>query len=278
MKEKVLIVEDERDVAKLLSMILENEGYQCFHVNSGEELFAFLENETIDIIILDIILPGMDGYEVCRRLKTRRETNMIPIIVLTAKVFAEDIQHGLRVGADRYVTKPFEQDALLADIRDQLEKRDKKVQEGVNGEIYINILSDLKYLEELNEMTNMFFQNTELCEKDINDIKYVLAEIGKNAIEWGNRNRKELPVHIRYITDHEKLTIQIRDEGSGFNFDHYLDFSYNPSGEYEKRKKENKRSGGLGIMLAKVYMDEISYNEKGNEVTMVKYYDSGTGE
>jgi DNA-binding response OmpR family regulator len=272
MNQKILIVEDEKDVVRLLRMILTDRGYQCFDVPTGEKVFDFLDNQTVDVILLDIILPGMNGYEVCRRLKTHRQTNMIPVIMLTAKAFHEDVVHGLSVGADKYITKPFEQNNLLTEIEKQVQKKKELRESGILGEIEFHIQSDLKYLEQLNEMTTLLFKYTPLTEKDITDIHFVLLELGKNAIEWGNKNQKELPVHIQYITDREKFTIHIRDHGSGFNFQRYLDSTYCLAGEYKIREKEKKRSGGLGIMLARVYMDEIQYNEKGNEVTLIKCF------
>lgn len=272
MSDRILIVEDERDVVKLLRMILEEAGYQVFDVSTGEEVFDFLDRQAVDAILLDIILPGIDGYEVCRNLKTRRQTNMIPIIMLTARAFHEDVERGLSVGADKYITKPFDHDILLSEIRSQLERKRNRQEQGVTGEIDFHIPSDLKYLEQLNEMMTILFRATPFSEKDIADIHYVFLEMGKNAVEWGNRNRKELPIHIQYTFNKEKWIVQIRDQGSGFNFQRYLDSSYDPTGESKDRKKDGKRSGGLGIMLAKVYMDEIQYNEAGNEVTLVKYF------
>ncbi len=272
MSDRILIVEDEKDVVRLLRMILEESGYEVFSVSTGEEVFDFLDNQAVDILLLDIILPGMDGYEVCRRLKTRRQTNMIPIIMLTARAFHEDVERGLSVGADKYITKPFDHDVLLGEIRGQLEHKRSLQDKGVTGEIDFHIPSDLKYLEQLNSMMAGLFRSTPFSEKDIADIHYVLLEMGKNAIEWGNRNRKELPIHIQYTFDKEKWVVHIRDHGSGFDFHRYLDGSYDPTGEYKDRRKEGKRSGGLGIMLAKVYLDEIIYNEAGNEVTLVKRF------
>jgi DNA-binding response OmpR family regulator len=272
MNERILIVEDEKDVVKLLKMVLENAGYHCYDVANGDAVFNFLDNQAVDVVILDIILPGIDGYEVCRRLKTRRQTNMIPIIMLTARAFPEDIIMGLSVGADKYLTKPFDHDILLEEIDKQIQLKQALLKKGVTGDIEFHILSDQRYLEQLNDMATMLFAHTPLTEKDITDIRYVLAEMGKNAIEWGNKNRKELPIRVHYRTDRSKLTIQIKDQGSGFNFQRYLDSSYNPSGEYSEREATGKRSGGLGIMLARVYMDEIEYNDSGNEVSLIRYF------
>lgn len=278
MKASVLVVEDERDVAGLLRMILEDADYEVLEVDSGEKVFDFLDNRSVDVILLDIILPGINGYEVCQRLKTRRQTNMIPVIMLTARAFHEDIIKGLSVGADKYIAKPFEQTNLLQEIELQVERKKQQVQEGITGDVIFHIQSDVKHLDQLNEMTTLLFKYTPFTEKDITDIRYVLMEMGKNAIEWGSRNRKELPITIQYTTDNEKLTILIRDHGSGFDFQRYLDSSYDPTGEYKVREKKGKRSGGLGIMLAKVFMDEIQYNEAGNEVSLMKRFPPQAGE
>ena len=272
MNERILIVEDEKDVVKLLQMILEEKGYKVFDVSCGEKVTDFLNNHPIDIILLDVILSGMNGYDVCRRLKTKRQTNMIPIIMLTAKAFREDMIRGLSVGADKYITKPFEHDTLCREIENQILKKKYSQKKGVSGEVVFYVQSDLKYLEEFNEMTCVLFEHTSASEKDIENIRHVLSVIGKNAVEWESKNKKNLPIRIRYTVDKEKIIINIYDQGTGFNFKRHLDPYYGNSGEHKERETKGKRPGGLGVMPATVYMDEMRYNKTENEVTIIKHF------
>lgn len=112
----VLVVDDEKDVVEVVSHFLEQEGYNVHQAFDGEEA---LDKATpdIDIIVLDIMLPGVDGYEVCKQLRSRVETETIPIIFLSAKTEEEDQIEGLMLGADDYLTKPVSPQVLVAHVK-----------------------------------------------------------------------------------------------------------------------------------------------------------------
>lgn len=115
-KEKILIVDDEQDLVKLIRYHLEKEGYKITAAYNGEDALFLARKERPELIILDLMLPGIDGLEVCKRLKTSQELASIAIVMLTAKGEKEDITVGLRLGADDYVTKPFSPKELIARI------------------------------------------------------------------------------------------------------------------------------------------------------------------
>ena len=114
MKYNILITEDEREIAELIKLYLENENYRVFCAEDGKEALEFLEQESIDMAILDIMMPGMDGYELTKQI--RKRSNM-PILILSAKTQSCDKIRGLNLGADDYMTKPFVPEELLARIR-----------------------------------------------------------------------------------------------------------------------------------------------------------------
>jgi diguanylate cyclase (GGDEF)-like protein len=118
----ILVVEDELLIARLLKETLEIEGYQVVTIRNGEDAVRFALRETPHLVILDIMLPGIDGYEVIRRLRNHPKTMHIPIIVLTALGGADDKVRAFERDADDYVTKPFDTDELLARIRRQLRR------------------------------------------------------------------------------------------------------------------------------------------------------------
>jgi two-component system phosphate regulon response regulator PhoB len=122
-RERILVVEDEEDIRELLRYNLGKEGFQVIPAASGEEALAALEGSLPDIVLLDLMLPGMDGLEVCRRLKGRERTRHLPIVMLTAKGEEADIVTGLELGADDYITKPFSPRVLLARLRAALRHR-----------------------------------------------------------------------------------------------------------------------------------------------------------
>ena len=115
--ERILIVDDEEDVLELVRYNLERNGYHIETATSGEQALAKTKKRLPDLIILDLMLPGIDGLEVCKTLKSEVKTEGIPIVMLTAKGEEADIVTGLELGADDYVTKPFSPKILIARVR-----------------------------------------------------------------------------------------------------------------------------------------------------------------
>lgn len=113
----ILVVEDDRDIARLLTHFLEGEGFSTGCVGDGRVALTRIQSAIPDLIILDLMLPGMDGLEVCRRLRRDEKTLAIPIIMLTAKGEETDKVVGLEIGADDYLTKPFSPKELVARVK-----------------------------------------------------------------------------------------------------------------------------------------------------------------
>ncbi|WP_020612351.1 response regulator [Sediminispirochaeta bajacaliforniensis] len=124
--ETILVVDDEHDILELLKYNLEREGYSVITVETGEAAAATAAAKQPDLIILDLMLPGIDGVEVCKRIRSRDEVKDIPIIMLTAKSEDSDVISGLEVGADDYMTKPFSPKVLVARIRALLRRKQLK--------------------------------------------------------------------------------------------------------------------------------------------------------
>ncbi|MBT3321381.1 MAG: response regulator [Anaerolineae bacterium] len=121
-KSKILIVEDDLDIAEMLNAYFGVQGYEVVTVNWGEDGVRTAGNERPDLVILDIRLPDIDGYEVARRLRSDRRTKKIPIIFLTEKRDRADRLRGLELGADDYITKPFDVQELRLRVRNSLER------------------------------------------------------------------------------------------------------------------------------------------------------------
>jgi len=121
----VLVVDDERDILELIRYNLEKEDFHVRTVESGEDALRLARETEPDLIILDIMLPGMNGTEVCKRLKSAAETHHIPVLMLTAKSSSSDVVNGLELGADDYVTKPFIPSVLLARVRAVLRRAER---------------------------------------------------------------------------------------------------------------------------------------------------------
>ncbi|MDC7126639.1 MAG: response regulator [Spirochaetales bacterium] len=115
--EKILVIEDEHDIRELISYNLESEGYLLLKASCGNEGLVLARENQPDLVLLDIMLPDIDGLEVCRKLKRDESTREIPVIMLTAKSEDSDIISGLELGAEDYITKPFSPRVLIARIR-----------------------------------------------------------------------------------------------------------------------------------------------------------------
>jgi two-component system alkaline phosphatase synthesis response regulator PhoP len=124
-KAHVLVVEDEEDILELVRYNLANEGYEVSCVTSGEDALRLVRSRGPDLIVLDLMLPGVDGLEVCKLVRNDPKTQNIPIIILTARGEEADIVTGLELGADDYMVKPFSPRVLIARVRAVLRRRAK---------------------------------------------------------------------------------------------------------------------------------------------------------
>ena len=122
-KERILIVEDDKHISKLVKYNLEKAGFQCTSVITGEKALKILDKEPVDLIILDIMLPEMDGLQVCKQIKQDKKLSVVPIIMLTAKGEEVDRIVGFELGADDYVVKPFSPRELVLRVKAILKRK-----------------------------------------------------------------------------------------------------------------------------------------------------------
>ena len=113
-REKILIVDDDRNICELLRLYLEKEGYETYLAHDGESAIAMHDEQDVDLVLLDVMMPRVDGWEACRRIRAKKET---PIIMLTAKGETFDKVLGLELGADDYIVKPFDTKEVVARIK-----------------------------------------------------------------------------------------------------------------------------------------------------------------
>ena len=122
MAKKILVIDDEQDLVELIKMRLETSGFEVVVAYDGQEGLTKAKKESPDLIILDLMMPKIDGYKVCRMLKFDEKYKKIPIILFTARAQESDKKTGQEVGADAYITKPFEPQVLLEKIKELLEE------------------------------------------------------------------------------------------------------------------------------------------------------------
>lgn len=146
MKKKILIVEDDSDIASMIEYNLREEGFDTRIVGNGLEALTVAKMFHPDIIILDIMLPGLNGFEVCKKLKSDEKTSSAAIIMLTVKASETDVVLGLELGADDYVTKPFSPRVLIARVKSIL-RRETEHQKPVTKINYYSLTIDLEKRE-----------------------------------------------------------------------------------------------------------------------------------
>jgi len=115
-KKEILVVEDQPELMKLECLLLQSRGYSVKGVSDGKSALEYMVEHSPDLVLLDIMIPGIDGFEVCRQIKSNEATKGVPVIMLTARMTREDMAKGEQVGADAYITKPFRSANVLSTI------------------------------------------------------------------------------------------------------------------------------------------------------------------
>jgi len=123
---RVLVVDDDPQVLKLLRVNFELEGFEVMSATNGEEALELVGRDTPDVVVCDVMMPGIDGLEVVRRLRAHPDTVSLPLVVVSAKAQRADVRAGLKLGADEYVTKPFDPAELIEIVQRLLDERSKR--------------------------------------------------------------------------------------------------------------------------------------------------------
>jgi len=275
MPRTVLIVDDERDTNDILAILVRTKGFEPIQCFSGEQALASICERKPDLILLDLKLSDINGFELCDQLKRSRETNLIPIVMVTAIQDAHHRAAGVRVGANGYLTKPFTPARLYEVMDSALAWNEEHNKRGTTGEINFDIRSELTYLSQASDLLADLFAHTPLTDRHIKDLKQAVMEMGGNAIEWGHRKNADLVLRITYRINPTSVTLIITDQGPGFNPGNlpHAASDEDPIGHIEIRNELGLREGGFGIMLARGLVDDFRYNKLGNEVTLIKHFD-----
>ncbi len=201
---KILIVEDEKDILHLVKHYLEKEGYRVSTAATGAEGLKLAKSDHPDLLVLDLMLPGMDGLEVCKRLRADQPTAILPIIMLTAKAEESDTVIGLELGADDYVTKPFSPKALVARVKALLRRIERSKDEAPARTAYGPLVLDRSRHE-----VTANGKDVTLTAKEFGLLDYLLQHQGRvltrdvllNAV-WGYEyygTTRTIDVHVRRL-------------------------------------------------------------------------------
>lgn len=216
MSEKILIVDDEHDIADLLEVYLKNENYTIYKYYSAKEALDFIKEEEVDLAILDIMLPDINGFTLCQKI---REKHTYPIIMLTAKDEETDKITGLTLGADDYVTKPFRPLELIARVKAQLRRYNKYTPVPTENEP-VTLLAYKKLM--LNTKTyecELDGESLSLTPTEFSILRILLENQGTVVTleelfhriwkdEYYSKNSSTITVHIRHLREKLKDTTE----------------------------------------------------------------------
>ena len=226
-KPKIVVIEDEVDILEVINYNLSKEGFDVCSALDGEEGLALIKKEVPDLVLLDLMLPGLDGIEICRKLKTDYSTRSIPIIMVTAKGEESDIVLGLGMGADDYMVKPFRPRELMARIRSVLRRGDF-IEEGeglvsidelvidinrhevkLEGKIIVLTAMEFKLLHFLASHPGQVFTRENLLNHVSSDDTFI---IDRNIDVHIRAIRKKLDKHRELIETIHRVGYRFRDK------------------------------------------------------------------
>jgi len=200
---RILIVEDDADIANLVKLYLEKAGHVVDVIDSGDAALARLRSEPPDLVILDVMLPGIDGLSICRAVRGRSETKAIPIIIVSARAEESDRIHGLELGADDYIVKPFSPKELVARVA-AVERRASPAERGETPLQYGSLTVDRTRHRVLNSGREVV-----LTAKEFLLLEYFLRHCGRVVSRerlltdvWGYRyvgGTRTVDVHVRRL-------------------------------------------------------------------------------
>ena len=201
MSQKILIVDDEKNIVDILTYNLRKEGFETVEAYDGESGLSLAASENPDLILLDIMMPKMDGYEACKRI---RANSQVPIIMLTARAEELDKVMGFELGADDYVTKPFGMRELMARVRANLRRRETPEPAGHNGNklVFGELYIDLDLYEVKRGSVNV-----ELTRREFELVKFLAMQ---NNLVFTRENLLEKVWGYEYFGDVRTVDVTIR--------------------------------------------------------------------
>ena len=288
---RVLVVDDEPMNLEIIGEYLSDTLYNFEAVESGEAAWAALSSDNgFDLVLLDRMMPGVDGMEILRRMKAEQRLRDLPVIMQTAAATPNQVREGLQAGAHYYLTKPFEQETLLAIMRSALDQRRNWQDLSARIQTHQNAISLMRRatyeVSTLDEAQTLSSHLAQFCPRP-ETAAMGLSELIVNGVEHGNLGityaqkstlkqedrwgeeidrRLGLPenrdkrVVVDVVRAGNQLSVTIRDQGEGFDWQQYMDFD--PERAFDPN--------GRGIALARsLAFASVSYEGRGNEVTAI---------
>jgi DNA-binding response OmpR family regulator len=280
MDARILIVDDDPDIHALLISSLKDTGCRADCASSGQQALELLQSQAYDLVLSDVMMPGIDGLELLRLIHEQRPAT--PVVVMTAQNTSETLICAIRERAYAYFSKPFSPEAVVEMVNAALQKPagrdDIEVLSARPGWIALRLRCKMETADRLLR----FFREIplDLSADEQNDIALAFRELLINAIEHGGKFDPEKRVDVAYIRLTGAVLYIVRDPGEGFSFDNLAHAAVanpgDPVSHVAVRQAAGIRPGGFGILMMRNIADELVYNERGNEVLLVKYTRAAT--
>jgi DNA-binding response OmpR family regulator len=269
-----LIVEDHPDQAEMVARLLRLHDYVPIVAENGKRALDMVRAHDPDVVLLDLMLPDINGFDVCRLLRSDRATMLTPVVMLTALGDAVNRTHGFRVGANAYLSKPYGMQELFEAITAARAWRAGIERGRMQGEIHVELKSEVTLLQDLNDFLMTLCKSTPFTTDQVMQLRQAVMEMAQNAIEWGNLHESDRLVNITYRIFDDRVEIVVRDQGNGFDLNNlpHAAVPDDPFSHLDVRDKLGLRAGGFGLMICKGMVDELRYNDAGNEVTLTKRF------
>ena len=208
-----LIVEDEPEANKLLAMLVQLRGYTTVSAFSGAEALEKVAKHLPDVVFLDLMLPDLDGYGVCRALKASGTTSQVPVVIVTARVAAENRIESFRAGADDYVPKPYTPDQIFEALEESLDQVQKSDLRSFDGEVVLDGRDDGQTLRRLARLRSSVQARCGLEPEAIDRLTAAIKTIWSSADKWGRKAGIDRVATLAFSLSDDSLKLIVQDEG-----------------------------------------------------------------
>ncbi len=214
-----LIVEDEPEANKLLSMLVQLRGYRTDSAFTGGEALAKVDRHRPDIVFLDLMLPDIDGYQVCHALKTRKDTTLIPVVMVTARVALENRIQSFCLGADHYVAKPYTPDQIFDAMAEARDWRQQVESNASAGDFPFESHDEGESLRRLAQLRSQLLACTPLDVDTVCRVSDSLRQLWQEADMWGQKHGRRDVAALSFDIEPDRVVITLRDHSGWFRDD-----------------------------------------------------------
>lgn len=207
-----LIVEDEPEANRLLGMLLKLKGYRSTAAHNGAEAFERLRDQTPDVIFLDLMLPDVNGYEICRSVKASKGTCLIPLVVVTARVASENRLESYQAGADGFIPKPYLPDQIFLALERAEDLSRRGASEVVEGIAHLATPDDAAAQRDLTHLRHLIFGRSPLAEHEVDRIGRLLGEVRAMIVRWSAAHPDEPPVTLSYTLSPDQFVLKFQNQ------------------------------------------------------------------